>query len=96
MAHKMGEALYRALSGGRGSAREPDGFDDAIAYFLLHFPSISALARFLGEPRSSVSAWSHGRVPYGTRRADIVMAAKRHYRRRLLSLRRERRMRGES
>lgn len=93
---KMGEALYRTLSGGRGSGREPETFDDAIAYFLMHWPSITALARFLDLPRSTVSAWAHGRRPYGTRSSDVVMAARRHYRRRLLSTRRERRLRGES
>lgn len=93
---KLGEAAYRAITAGRSPYTEPETFDDAVAYFLTRFPSISAAARALDVPRSTFSAWARGRVPRDAERVGaLVRAARRDVRRRRLSKGRERRLRGE-
>lgn len=90
---RLGEALYREITGGRSPHTEVNTFGGAVEWYLFRGGSIAGAARLAGVPPSTFRGWVHGRQPKPGRAGWLVRAAQLATRRARLSLGRERRLR---
>lgn len=91
---RLGEALYREITGGRSPRTEARSWADAVSYYLGRNSSVAGAAREAGVARSTFRGWLEGRQPSAARSGAIVGAVVQAQRRARLSDAREDRIRG--
>jgi hypothetical protein len=79
----LGQALYQMMVG--GASGEPATFGDSVRYLAQDYSSVSAMARDLSVPRSTLRGWLGGRTPRGGGPSGIVDQARYQWRSEALS-----------